>query len=94
MLKPKLNEHQRKEAAKQLREGESARAIARTFNVHHATVSRRHFAWSAVAYGQTATAADFSFQTTLCVRGGGGMAAAVAGQVLLTTEMAGCSRLV
>jgi len=45
--KPKLNEHQRKEAAKRLRQGESARAIARTFNVHHATVSRlRPFASS------------------------------------------------
>src|SRR5215470_2985296 len=38
--KPKLNEHQRKEAARRLRQGESARAVARTFNVHHATVSR------------------------------------------------------
>jgi DNA invertase Pin-like site-specific DNA recombinase len=38
--KPKLNAHQRKEAAKRLRQGESARATARTFNVHHATVSR------------------------------------------------------
>jgi DNA invertase Pin-like site-specific DNA recombinase len=40
--KPKLNEHQRKEAVKRLRQGESARAVARTFNVHHATVSRLH----------------------------------------------------
>ena len=33
--------------AKRLRQGESARAIARTFNVHHATVSRlRPFASS------------------------------------------------
>jgi DNA invertase Pin-like site-specific DNA recombinase len=38
--KPKLNEHQRNEAVKRLRRGESARAVARTFNVHHATVSR------------------------------------------------------
>jgi hypothetical protein len=38
--KPKLNEHQRKKAAKRLRHGESARAVARTFNVHHATISR------------------------------------------------------
>jgi transposase-like protein len=35
-----INEHQRKEAAKRLRQGESARAVARTYNVHHATVSR------------------------------------------------------
>jgi DNA invertase Pin-like site-specific DNA recombinase len=38
--KPKLNEHQRKEAAKRLRQAESARAVARTYSVHHATVSR------------------------------------------------------
>jgi DNA invertase Pin-like site-specific DNA recombinase len=38
--KPKLNEQQRKEAVKRLRHGESARAVARTYNVHHATVSR------------------------------------------------------
>jgi DNA invertase Pin-like site-specific DNA recombinase len=38
--KPKLNEHQREDAAKRLHQGESARAVARTFNVHHATVSR------------------------------------------------------
>jgi DNA invertase Pin-like site-specific DNA recombinase len=38
--KPKLNEHQRNEAARRLQRGESTRAIARTFNVHHATVSR------------------------------------------------------
>jgi hypothetical protein len=38
--KPKLNEHQRNEAVKRLRQGESARAVARIFNVHHATVSR------------------------------------------------------
>jgi DNA invertase Pin-like site-specific DNA recombinase len=38
--KPKLNDHQCKEAMKRLRQGESARAVARTFNVHHATISR------------------------------------------------------
>src|ERR1700674_5675629 len=34
--KPKLNEHQRKEAVRRLDAGESARAVARTFAVHHA----------------------------------------------------------
>ena len=38
--KPKLNDHQRKEAIKRLAGGESARAVARTYDVHHATVSR------------------------------------------------------
>ena len=38
--KPKLNEHQRKEAIRRLAAGESARAVARMFAVHHATVSR------------------------------------------------------
>jgi DNA invertase Pin-like site-specific DNA recombinase len=38
--KPKLNEHQRKEAIRRLAAGESARAVARVFAVHHATVSR------------------------------------------------------
>jgi DNA invertase Pin-like site-specific DNA recombinase len=38
--KPKLNEHQRKEAIRRLAAGESARAVARRFAVHHATVSR------------------------------------------------------
>jgi len=38
--RPKLNEHQRKEAIRRLGAGESARAVARTFAVHHATVSR------------------------------------------------------
>jgi DNA invertase Pin-like site-specific DNA recombinase len=37
---PKLTDHQQKEAVKRLAAGESARAVARTFNVHHATVSR------------------------------------------------------
>ncbi len=38
--KPKLNAHQRREALKRLEGGESARAIGRTFDVHHATISR------------------------------------------------------
>jgi DNA invertase Pin-like site-specific DNA recombinase len=38
--KPKLNEHQRREAIRRLTAGESARAVARTYAVHHATVSR------------------------------------------------------
>ena len=38
--KPKLNAHQQKEVRKRLGEGESARSVARTFRVHHATVSR------------------------------------------------------
>ena len=38
--KPKLNDHQRKEAIRRLAAGESAREVARTFDVHHATVSR------------------------------------------------------
>jgi DNA invertase Pin-like site-specific DNA recombinase len=38
--KPKLNSHQQDEARRRLLAGESARAVARTFDVHHATVSR------------------------------------------------------
>jgi DNA invertase Pin-like site-specific DNA recombinase len=38
--KPKLDAHQQKEARKRLDAGESARQIAKTFRVHHATVSR------------------------------------------------------
>jgi DNA invertase Pin-like site-specific DNA recombinase len=38
--KPKLDAHQRKEALKRLLGGESARQIAKTYRVHHATVSR------------------------------------------------------
>ena len=38
--KPKLNAHQRQEALKRLEGGESARAIARSYRVHHATISR------------------------------------------------------
>jgi DNA invertase Pin-like site-specific DNA recombinase len=36
---PKLNEHRCKQAVKRFRRGESA-AVARTFNLHHAMVSR------------------------------------------------------
>jgi DNA invertase Pin-like site-specific DNA recombinase len=38
--KPKLKAHQQEEARRRLLDGESARAVARTFDVHHATVSR------------------------------------------------------
>jgi len=36
--KPKLTEHQRQEARRRLEAGESARMIAKSFGVHHATV--------------------------------------------------------
>ena len=38
--KPKLSEHQRPEGRRRLLAGDSARAIARDFGVHHATVCR------------------------------------------------------
>lgn len=38
--KPKLNEHQQAQARRRLEAGDSARAIAKDFRVHHATVSR------------------------------------------------------
>ena len=38
--KPKLNAHQQREALKRLDSGESARAIGKTYDVHHATISR------------------------------------------------------
>jgi DNA invertase Pin-like site-specific DNA recombinase len=38
--KPVLTEHQQKEALQRLAAGESARSIARSFDCHHATVSR------------------------------------------------------
>ena len=38
--KPKLSEHQQAEALRRLSAGESCRQIGRSFNVHHATVSR------------------------------------------------------
>jgi Helix-turn-helix domain len=38
--KPKLTKHQRDEALKRLAAGESCRAIAKTFDVHHATIAR------------------------------------------------------
>ena len=38
--KPKLSEHQQAEALKRLSAGESCRQIGKSFNVHHATVSR------------------------------------------------------
>jgi len=38
--KPKLTDHQQAEALKRLAAGESCRAIAKTFDVHHATIAR------------------------------------------------------
>ena len=38
--KPKLTPHQRAEAIKRKDRGEAVREIARSFNVHHATISR------------------------------------------------------
>src|SRR5215468_6921892 len=38
--KPKLDAHQRDEALKRLLRGESARALGRSYKVHHATISR------------------------------------------------------
>ena len=38
--KPKLSEHQQAEAKQRLTNGETCRSIGRSFNVHHATISR------------------------------------------------------
>jgi DNA invertase Pin-like site-specific DNA recombinase len=38
--KPKLTPHQQREALKRRDNGEAVREIARSFNVHHATISR------------------------------------------------------
>src|SRR5215813_14261273 len=38
--KPKLSDHQQEQALKRLLKGESARALGRSYNVHHATISR------------------------------------------------------
>jgi DNA invertase Pin-like site-specific DNA recombinase len=38
--KPKLTPHQQREAMKRRDNGEPVREIARSFNVHHATISR------------------------------------------------------
>ena len=38
--KPKLTPHQQREAIKRRDNGEAVREIARSFNVHHATISR------------------------------------------------------
>jgi len=38
--KPKLSDYQQEEALKRLAAGESCRAIARSYRVHHATISR------------------------------------------------------
>lgn len=38
--KPKLTLHQRREAMRRREEGEPVREIARTYNVHHSTISR------------------------------------------------------
>ena len=37
--KPKLDAHQQKEVINRLKAGESCRAIAKTFRVHHATIA-------------------------------------------------------
>jgi DNA invertase Pin-like site-specific DNA recombinase len=37
---PKLSEHQQQEARKRLKAGESYRAIAKSYQVHHATIGR------------------------------------------------------
>ena len=39
--KPKLSEHQQAEAKQRLAKGGTYRSIGRSFNVHHATISRR-----------------------------------------------------
>jgi DNA invertase Pin-like site-specific DNA recombinase len=38
--KPKLDDHQQAEALKRLLAGESARALGRSYKVHHVTISR------------------------------------------------------
>jgi DNA invertase Pin-like site-specific DNA recombinase len=38
--RPKLSDHQQMEAKKRLAAGDTCRAVARTFGVHHATISR------------------------------------------------------
>jgi DNA invertase Pin-like site-specific DNA recombinase len=38
--KPKLTPHQRREALERLEKGEATRAVARSFNVSHSTISR------------------------------------------------------
>lgn len=38
--KPKLDDHQQKEALKRLKAGESCREVAKTYRVHHATIAR------------------------------------------------------
>ena len=38
--KPKLDEHQQKEARKRLKAGESCREVAKSYRVHHSTVAR------------------------------------------------------
>jgi DNA invertase Pin-like site-specific DNA recombinase len=52
--KPKLTAHQRAQALKRLEAGESLRTIAKTFDVHHATIARlaglgamAHLRWAA-----------------------------------------------
>jgi DNA invertase Pin-like site-specific DNA recombinase len=37
---PKLDEHQQQEAIARLKAGESLRAIAKSYRVHHATIGR------------------------------------------------------
>ena len=38
--KPRLSDHQQAEARERLSRGETCRAIAKTFGVHHSTISR------------------------------------------------------
>ena len=38
--RPKLNEHQQAEAVERLAKGETCRAVARSYAVHHSTISR------------------------------------------------------
>ena len=42
--KPKLTLHQRDEAARRVRSGETLKAIAKSYNVSHSTISRLRFA--------------------------------------------------
>ena len=37
---PKLDDHQQKEALKRIKAGESLRTIAKSYRVHHSTISR------------------------------------------------------
>ena len=46
--RPKLSEHQQQEARQRLANGETCRAIGRSYNVHHSTISRLlAYCWNA-----------------------------------------------